>query len=119
MTVYDFVCCTMLSIERAIYPRRLGKLLKYCFRATDNLILQIQHYKTETPLEAGQSGIVIPATLLDKLTNSQRNAVEKMTFSVFKEPKLLSVRIAVHLGNIRHDFIFVNFRKFKSPVPEI
>lgn len=53
--------------------------------------LQMRHQKVETSLEAGQSGIILPRNLPQNLPARQRANVQKMTFSVYKEPKFFSV----------------------------
>lgn len=42
-------------------------------------------------LNSGQSGMVVPSTVLEKLTSRQKAAVTKMTFSVYRYPKLFNV----------------------------
>lgn len=94
-TLLHFLLCAIsyLSPEELVYilqykPINLNTLqppFLFFFQ------IQMQQFNMARALDSGQSGMVVPSTVLDKLTSRQKAAVTKMTFSVYRDPKLFNV----------------------------
>lgn len=60
--------------------------------------LQMSYRKEDEVTVEGQSGIVLPRTMFDTLRQGQRNSIDKITISVFRDPKLFSVSVPYYLN---------------------
>ncbi|XP_053396683.1 uncharacterized protein LOC123552744 isoform X1 [Mercenaria mercenaria] len=51
---------------------------------------ELAYTKAEGYTASGHSGIILPRSIFDSLTNRQKRSIDKMTMSVFRDPKLFS-----------------------------
>lgn len=60
-------------------------------------LLKIKYTKDDGVSEEGHSGIVLPRTMFDTLSQEQRKSIDKITLLVFRDPKLFSVSITKYI----------------------